>query len=148
MWTFFSSLFLSDLSPFCSGGEDAGHENTIWSMYHWFQEESNLHCPRSNPNFPRYNIKCSGKHDTTWNIPRCITFFPLHFMLYREKSISFGTVWGQLYLEIQRLIYFINVLLYVHPVKCCLKIDFMMGIKRKIYAAYGNFNKMHPKQVN
>ena len=25
--------------------------------------------------------------------PRCITFSPMHFMLYRGKSISFGTVW-------------------------------------------------------
>ena len=38
-------------------------------------------------------MKCSGKHDTTWNIPRSIKFFPLHFMLYRGMSISFGTVW-------------------------------------------------------
>ena len=42
--------------------------------------------------FPRYNMKCKGKHDTTWNIPRSITFSPLHFMLYRGKLISFGTV--------------------------------------------------------
>ena len=77
-------------------------------------------------------------------------------MLYREKSISFGTVWGQMYLEIQRLIYLMNVIFIfttictynVHPVKCCLEIGYMMGVKRKIYAAYGNFNKMHPKQAN
>ena len=37
-------------------------------------------------------MKCSGKHDTTWNIPHSITFSPLHFMLYRGKAISFGTV--------------------------------------------------------
>ena len=45
--------------------------------------------------FPRYNIKCRVKPDTstTWNIPRSITFFPLHFMLYRGKSLSFGTVY-------------------------------------------------------
>ena len=43
--------------------------------------------------FPQYNMKCSGKHDTTWNIPRCITFSPLHFMLYCGKSISVGTVY-------------------------------------------------------
>ena len=42
--------------------------------------------------FPRYNMKCRGKHDSTLNIPRSITFSPLHFMLYRGKSISFGTV--------------------------------------------------------
>ena len=41
-------------------------------------------------------MKCSGKHDTTWTIPRSITFSPLHFMLYRGKSISFGTVQGGL----------------------------------------------------
>ena len=39
-------------------------------------------------------MECSGKHDTTWNIPRSITFSPLHFMLYRGKSISYGTVDG------------------------------------------------------
>ena len=38
-------------------------------------------------------MKCSGKHDTTWTIPRSITFPPPHFMLYRGKSISFGTVY-------------------------------------------------------
>ena len=31
-------------------------------------------------------MKCRGNHDTTWNIPRSITFSPLHFMLYRGKS--------------------------------------------------------------
>ena len=44
--------------------------------------------------FPWYNMKWRGKRDTrtTRNIPRCITFSPLHFMLFRGKSISFGTV--------------------------------------------------------
>ena len=42
--------------------------------------------------FPRYNMKYRGKRDTTLNIPRSITFFLLHFLLYRGKSISFGTV--------------------------------------------------------
>ena len=42
--------------------------------------------------FPRYNMKCRGNPDTTWNIPRSIRFSPLHFMLYRGKSITFGTV--------------------------------------------------------
>ena len=41
---------------------------------------------------PRYNMKCRGKPDTTWNIPRSITFSPLHFMLYRRKFITFWTV--------------------------------------------------------
>ena len=44
------------------------------------------------PKFPRYNMKCRGKPDTTWNIPRSITFSPLHFMLYHGKSITFVTV--------------------------------------------------------
>ena len=35
----------------------------------------------------------SGNHDTTWNIPRYITFSPIHFMLYRGKSIAF--LWAQ-----------------------------------------------------
>ena len=43
-------------------------------------------------NFLQYNIKCSGEHDTTWNIPCTFTFPPLHFMLYRGKYIFFGTV--------------------------------------------------------
>ena len=42
--------------------------------------------------FPRQNMKCRGKRDTTGTIPRSITFSPLHFMLYRGKSITFGTV--------------------------------------------------------
>ena len=37
-------------------------------------------------------MKCSGKHDTTWTFSRSIMFSPLHFMLYRGKWISFGTV--------------------------------------------------------
>ena len=37
-------------------------------------------------------MKSRGKRDTTWNILRSITFSPLHFMLYRGKSITFGTV--------------------------------------------------------
>ena len=49
---------------------------------------------------PRFNMKCRGKPDTTWNIPRSITFSPLQFMSYREKSISVGTV----HLEFLRLI--------------------------------------------
>ena len=44
--------------------------------------------------FPRYNMKCRGKRDTTWNIPRNITFSPLHFMLYHGELISFGTVYS------------------------------------------------------
>ena len=35
-------------------------------------------------------MKCRGKPDTTWNFPRSITFPPLHFILYRRKSITFG----------------------------------------------------------
>ena len=42
--------------------------------------------------FPRWNMKCRGKLDTIWTIPRSITLSPLHFMLYRRKWISFGTV--------------------------------------------------------
>ena len=34
-------------------------------------------------------MKGRGKHYTTWNIPRCITFSTLHFMLYCGKLISF-----------------------------------------------------------
>ena len=42
--------------------------------------------------FPRYNMKCRGKPDTTWTIPRSITFSLLHFMLYRKKSIPLCNV--------------------------------------------------------
>ena len=55
------------------------------------------HRPKSNQKFPRYNMKCSGKHDTIWNIPHSITFFPLHFMLFRGKSISFGAMYGRVH---------------------------------------------------
>ena len=57
----------------------------------WHDPITRIHCPKSNT-ISAYNIKSSGKHDTTWNILRCITFSPLHFMLYRGKSISSGTV--------------------------------------------------------
>ena len=42
--------------------------------------------------FPRYNMKCWGNPNTAWTIPRSATFSPLHFMLYRRKLITFGTV--------------------------------------------------------
>ena len=41
---------------------------------------------------PRYNMKCRGKPDTTGKFPRSIKFSPLHFILYRRMSITFGTV--------------------------------------------------------
>ena len=43
--------------------------------------------------FPRYNMKCWGNPNTAWTIPRSVTFSPLHFMLYRRKLITFGTVY-------------------------------------------------------
>ena len=42
-------------------------------------------------------MKWREKPDTTWNIPRSITFSPLHFILYGEKWITFGTVHGGKY---------------------------------------------------
>ena len=39
-------------------------------------------------------MKRRGKRDTTWNIPRSIKFSHLHFILYRGKSIAFGTVYN------------------------------------------------------
>ena len=38
-------------------------------------------------------MKLKGKRDNAWNIPRIISFFPQHFMLYRGKSTTFGTVY-------------------------------------------------------
>ena len=38
--------------------------------------------------FPRYNTKCRGKGYTARNIPRSISFSPLHFVLYLGKSIT------------------------------------------------------------
>ena len=46
-----------------------------------------LHYPKRNPKFSRYNMKCRGKPNTTWNIPRSIMFSPLYFMFNRGKSI-------------------------------------------------------------
>ena len=39
--------------------------------------------------FPRYNMKCRGKHHTTGNFPRS----PLDFMLYRRKYSILYTVY-------------------------------------------------------
>ena len=39
-------------------------------------------------------MKGRGKRDTTCNIRRSISFSPLHFILYRGKSITFGTVYS------------------------------------------------------
>ena len=36
--------------------------------------------------------KCREKRETTINIPRSISFSPLHFVFYLGKSITFGTV--------------------------------------------------------
>ena len=64
-----------------------------------------VHCPKSNPNF----------HDITWNVvenmilhelfrvvSRCPRY--IHFMLYRGKWISFGTVYSTLF-HLQHLRY-------------------------------------------
>ena len=69
----------------------------VWYfLYQWTAESDMTQLPvytvRKVIKISAYNIKSSGKHDTTWNILRCITFSPLHFMLYRGKSISSGTV--------------------------------------------------------
>ena len=50
--------------------------------------------------FPRYNMKYRGKRDTTGNIPRSISFSPLHFILYRGKPITFGTVYTCLAMDV------------------------------------------------
>ena len=36
--------------------------------------------------FPRYNMKCRGKHDTIWNIPRSITF--PHYISHCPKFLK------------------------------------------------------------
>ena len=66
----------------------------LWPIIHTLLEKQ--------PKFPWYNMKCRGKHDTTWNIPRNITFSPVHFMLYRGKWITFGTVYFSLWLTTSR----------------------------------------------
>ena len=38
--------------------------------------------------FPRNNLKCRGKRDTTWNIPRCIISCSI---AENRKSTTFGT---------------------------------------------------------
>ena len=43
-------------------------------------------------------MKCSVKQDTTRNIPRSISFSPLHFVLYLGKLITFGTVEGAVFI--------------------------------------------------
>ena len=41
-------------------------------------------------------MKCSGQHDTTWNITRNIKFSLLHFMLYHgKKNFFFWAVYAQ-----------------------------------------------------
>ena len=42
-------------------------------------------------------MKCIGKPVTTWTIPRSITLSPLHLMLFRGKSNTFGTVYSIVY---------------------------------------------------
>ena len=58
----------------------------VYTMY-------SLSCSKKYSKFPRYNMKCRRIRDNTWNIPRSISFTPLHLMLYRGKSITFGTVY-------------------------------------------------------
>ena len=54
-----------------------------------------LHCPKSNPNFRdiTWNVEENEiLQYCTWSIPHSNSFSPLHFILYRGKLISFGTV--------------------------------------------------------
>ena len=51
-----------------------------------------LHCPISNPNFRDITQNVEERY-TIQNIPRSISFSPLHFVLYLGKSITFGTVY-------------------------------------------------------
>ena len=63
-----------------------------------------VHCPnsvKSKSKFPRYNMKWKGKPDTTWNIPRSITFSPLHF-ISRKVAYLWDSVARRLPNKIER----------------------------------------------
>ena len=42
--------------------------------------------------FLRYNMKCRGKHDTTWNIPRSFPHYISCYSIYCGKSIIWASV--------------------------------------------------------
>ena len=98
-------------------------------FHHLAENRKRIHCMYSSLNrintllekqskFPRYNMKSSGKQDTTSNIPRSITFSPLHFMLHRGKSITLGTVHDKYYSS--GIQYFAFFLLYCFQVEILL----------------------------
>ena len=84
--------------------------------------------------FLRYNMKCLGKRDTIWNIPRSIMFSPLHFMLYRGKWNTFGTVYSQ------GLTYVSVGLYWLHPT--CTQ---AASLSKPLGPGGG---KLHPKEVH
>ena len=63
---FFSYLFISNMKEI-HFGEKLSLLDTLSKMQ---------------SKFPGYNMKYRGKRETTWNIPRSISFSPPHFMLY------------------------------------------------------------------
>ena len=82
--------------------------------------------------FPRYNMKCRGRHDTTWNIPHSITFSLLLFMLYHEKKTKFPHIVRSVHFSLLEFPHFAKSALqlvssplfiqsaYFHLIKCSL----------------------------
>ena len=67
------------------------NETLLYIVTDWYMSGVHGTLLEKQSKFPRYNMKCRGKPYTAWNLPHSITFSPLNFMLYRRKSISFGT---------------------------------------------------------
>ena len=63
-----------------------------WGMH-------DVHCVYTVPkeiDFPRYNMKCSGKNAILRGIFHVVSGFPLHFMLYHGNLDCFLTVYSKL----------------------------------------------------
>ena len=107
----------------------------LWQALHkrWMPRPAGLeHCPKSF--WDIRNMKCLGKRDTIWNIPRSIMFSPLHFMLYRGKWNTFGTVYSQ------GLTYVSVGLYWLHPT--CTQ---AASLSKPLGPGGG---KLHPKEVH
>ena len=64
----------------------SGQEGLIVLSY----SGSTLSKSKSKSKFPRYSMKCRGKHDTAWNIPRTITFLRYISCYIAENRFHLG----------------------------------------------------------
>ena len=92
------STLVHPLLP-CSGGLAIRGKNVTFRPENWAELTTRgpvriFYERRKHASIIQHVQKCRGKRDTihTRNIPRCVSFSPLHFVLYLGKSFSFRRV--------------------------------------------------------